>query len=70
MLCKAIENKLKTVYRLEVVDKEPIKFEKIEDSRLQNIKGVTAEEFDHQIGNNNQLIWIHEPVNKNSNLLN
>ena len=34
MLCKAIENKLKTVHRLEVVDKEPIKFEKMEDAPL------------------------------------
>lgn len=33
-LCKAIENKLKTVHRLEVVDKEPIKFEKMEDTPL------------------------------------
>ena len=33
-LCKAIENKLKPVHRLEVVDKEPIKFEKMEDTPL------------------------------------
>ena len=33
-LCKAIENKLKTVHRLEVVEKDPIKFEKMEDTPL------------------------------------
>ena len=33
-LCKAIENKLKTVHRFEVVDKEPIKFEIMEDTPL------------------------------------
>lgn len=41
---------------IEAVLVHQTKFEKIEDSRLQNIKGVTAEEFDQQIGNNNQLI--------------
>lgn len=41
---------------IEAVLVHQTKFEKIKDSRLQNIKGVTAEEFDHQIGNNNQLI--------------